>query len=70
MPHNRPPSNPNYSYSQIPQAGLNRSYNKTNTNNYNFPPARNNLSRSKVSLASSQASHLTNLVNEPDVFPE
>ena len=70
MPHQRPQTSHNYSYNQLPQAPLNRTYNKISTQNYGLPPNRNTLSRSKVSLGSSQASHLSNLVNEPDIFPE
>lgn len=72
---NRPPSMPNYrpqssgGYQNYNQQPLNRSYGRPNQN-YNFQPQRNNLSHSKVSVASSHASHLSNLMNEPDVFPE
>ena len=70
MPHQRPQTSHNYSHSQFQQAPLNRTYNKISAQTMGFPMNRNNLSRSKVSLASSQASHLSNLVNEPDIFPE
>lgn len=82
---NRPPSLQHYrpqtpnSYSnnhsnlQLHQPPLNRTYSKLPSYN-NPPPYRNNnhnnLSRSKISLGNSQASHLSDLANEPDVFPE
>ena len=70
MPHNRPQTSHGYSSSQFQQVPLNRTYNKISSQTMGYPINRNNLSRSKVSLGSSQASHLSNLVNEPDVFPE
>ena len=71
MPHQRPKTSHNYSYNQGYQAPLNRTYSKVNANGYGgFPQNRNTMSRSKVSLGSSQASHLTDMFNEPDVFPE
>ena len=47
---------------QAPQPGYNYQGNQRNNNN--------NFSRSRVSMGSSQVSHLSQLANEPDVFPE
>ena len=63
MPHQRPVGSHSYSQSQFQPANLNKSYNKISSQGMGYPLHRNNLSRSKVSLASSQASHLSNLVN-------
>lgn len=75
VPH-RPQTPGGYSSGYV-QPSLNRSYHKLPNQGYNVPNQgynivnnqRNNFSRSRVSLASSQASHLSNLANEPDVFP-
>lgn len=60
----------------VHNASLNRSLTKLNSqgyavppSNYNNPQSRNNLGRSRVSMSTSQASHLSDLVNEPNIFP-
>lgn len=75
-PFQRPQTPHGLTASNLQPGSLNRSLNKLNTQGYSNPgqnaqyPGRNNISRSRVSMANSQASHLSNLVNEPDVFPE
>jgi hypothetical protein len=58
-------------------ASLNRSLTKLNSlgyavppSSYNNPQSRNNIAHSRVSMSNSQASHLSDLVNEPNIFPE
>ena len=73
---NRPPSLQHYrpqtagGFHNQNQQPLNRTYGRLPNQNYNYQQQRNNLSHSKVSLSSSHASHLSNIMNEPDVFPE
>lgn len=81
----RPPSMPHRQNasggfsSNYGQQSLNRSYHKIASQGqtqgaYNYGPNprnnNNNFSRSRVSMGSSQVSHLSQLANEPDVFPE
>ena len=70
------PHTPNTSNFQ--SLGMSRSLNKLqgqafgalNPQNYNNPPHLRNISRSRVSMSNSQALQLTDLINEPDVFPD
>jgi hypothetical protein len=63
LQHYRPQTPQGHSYTGMPQQPLNRTYSKIPSQGYGYAPQRNNLSRSKVSLASSQASQLGGLIN-------
>jgi hypothetical protein len=65
------PQTPGGYSSNYAQPSLNRSYHKLPIQGNSYPvPQKNNFSRSRVSMASSQASHLSQLASEPDIFPE
>lgn len=77
--YHQPPQRPHtpLNSSNMQSLGMSRSLNKLpgqglgalTPQNYNNVGGRN-ISRSKVSMSNSQASQLTEIMNEPDVFPD
>jgi hypothetical protein len=78
-PYQQPYSRPHtpLSSSNLQSGGLSRSLSKLpaqnpigfKPQNFNNEPPFRNISRSRVSMANSQVSHLSEIMNEPDVFP-